>query len=58
MHSSVHAGEGFSIRAKADSACQRFKKTLSHSPSMRDFKQAHEVINSKYLQSAFTAMQT
>ena len=32
--------------------------TLSHFPSLRDFKQAHNVINLEYLQSAITAMQT
>lgn len=31
--------------------------TLSHFPSLREFKQAHKVINSEYLQSAITAMQ-
>uniref|UniRef100_A0A8D2J826 Uncharacterized protein n=1 Tax=Varanus komodoensis TaxID=61221 RepID=A0A8D2J826_VARKO len=32
--------------------------TLSHFPSLREFKQAHNMINSEYLQSAITAMQT
>ncbi|XP_044276826.1 general transcription factor II-I repeat domain-containing protein 2A-like [Varanus komodoensis] len=32
--------------------------TLSHFPSLREFRQAHNTINSAYLQSAITAMQT
>ncbi|XP_044275526.1 general transcription factor II-I repeat domain-containing protein 2A-like [Varanus komodoensis] len=32
--------------------------TLSHFPSLREFKQAHNMINLEYLQSAITAMQT
>ncbi|XP_039186129.1 general transcription factor II-I repeat domain-containing protein 2-like [Crotalus tigris] len=32
--------------------------TLSHFPSLRDFKQAHDVTNLEHLQSAITAMQT
>ena len=31
--------------------------TLSHFPSLREFTQAHKVINSEYLQSAITTMQ-
>ena len=31
--------------------------TLSHFPSLREFKQAHKVINSEYVQSAITTMQ-
>ncbi|XP_019720818.1 general transcription factor II-I repeat domain-containing protein 2-like [Hippocampus comes] len=33
------------------------RSTLSHFPSLREFKQAHGVINSEYLQSAITTMQ-
>ncbi|KAM3831932.1 general transcription factor II-I repeat domain-containing protein 2A-like [Vipera latastei] len=32
--------------------------TLSHFPSLREFKQGHNMINSEYLQSAVIAMQT
>lgn len=32
--------------------------TLSHFPSLREFKRAHDIINSEYLQSAITAIQT
>ncbi|KAK0152202.1 General transcription factor II-I repeat domain-containing protein 2 [Merluccius polli] len=32
--------------------------TLSHFPSLREFKQDHNLINVEYLQSAITAMQT
>lgn len=31
--------------------------TLSHFPSLREFKQDHKLINSEYLQSAITTMQ-
>ncbi|XP_048357110.1 general transcription factor II-I repeat domain-containing protein 2B-like [Sphaerodactylus townsendi] len=31
--------------------------TLSHFPSLKEYQQAHEVINSEYLQSAVTTMQ-
>ncbi|KAM3848390.1 general transcription factor II-I repeat domain-containing protein 2-like [Vipera latastei] len=32
--------------------------TLSHFPSLREFKRGHDMINSEYLQSAIIAMQT
>ncbi|XP_015684326.1 general transcription factor II-I repeat domain-containing protein 2B-like [Protobothrops mucrosquamatus] len=34
------------------------KGTLSHFPSLREFKQGHNMINSEYLQSAIIAMET
>ncbi|XP_072893486.1 general transcription factor II-I repeat domain-containing protein 2-like [Hemitrygon akajei] len=34
------------------------KGTLSHFPNLREFKQAHDMINSEYLHSAIIAMQT
>lgn len=34
------------------------RSTLSHVPSLREFKQAHNIIDLKYLQSAITGMQT
>lgn len=32
--------------------------TLSHFPSLREFKQAHDTVNTEYLHSAITTMQT
>ncbi|XP_072892951.1 general transcription factor II-I repeat domain-containing protein 2A-like [Hemitrygon akajei] len=34
------------------------KDTLSHFPNLREFKQAHDMINSEYLHSGIIAMQT